>query len=300
MATATKTDTFNYDLFRKRVRLFDSDADGERNAAIRQALKQCAECDPPMHFWEAAGTAFGDVDIEERERLTRCVAWAEADAEEQRRIAEEQRRKADRSVEAAAQQKEINDRLRQDNARLNEALEGRDVETVDEENWFDVPWLKPDNLASTMLAVLVAEWNANAPLGRFFFEDYAPIVAEWLHTAVIVVFLLWVFFLGRGPGKILVKQLACWIAGWAVVVAFVASTNDNFNIHSYAFKLLLVPSRWWGTMGLPFDTGDYGIATLTATFVADCNGGFTFLRSIIEGARNAVSFIRHGIDALKS
>ena len=58
MPTATQAKVFNYDLFKKRVRLFDSDSDGERNLAFTQAVRQCAEHNPPLKFYEAASQAF--------------------------------------------------------------------------------------------------------------------------------------------------------------------------------------------------------------------------------------------------
>lgn len=53
---------FDVDLFRKRVRLFDSKSEGERDVAIRQALQQCTDCDPPLLFWEAVSAACGPMD----------------------------------------------------------------------------------------------------------------------------------------------------------------------------------------------------------------------------------------------
>jgi len=49
---------FDVELFRKRVRLFDSSQAGERDVAMRQALQQCAECEPPLLFCEAVSLAY--------------------------------------------------------------------------------------------------------------------------------------------------------------------------------------------------------------------------------------------------
>ena len=51
---------FDADLFRKLVRLFDSDREGERDVAMRQALQHCADCDPPLRFCDAVALAFGE------------------------------------------------------------------------------------------------------------------------------------------------------------------------------------------------------------------------------------------------
>ena len=56
MPVKEKEATFNFDLFRKCVGLFDSDRPGERDAAVRQALLQCAQSG--MYFQEAVVKAF--------------------------------------------------------------------------------------------------------------------------------------------------------------------------------------------------------------------------------------------------
>lgn len=62
-------ENFNFDLFRKRVRLFDSNREGERDNAVRQALKQCR--DSGALFCDAISEAYNNApdDSEWRQRV---------------------------------------------------------------------------------------------------------------------------------------------------------------------------------------------------------------------------------------
>ena len=60
MPTAAGKAQFDAVSFRKFVRLMDSPVEGERHAALYQALKQCGEHRPPLLFFEAASLALGN------------------------------------------------------------------------------------------------------------------------------------------------------------------------------------------------------------------------------------------------
>ena len=60
MPTAASKAQFDAVSFRKFVRLMDSPVEGERHAALYQALKQCGEHRPPLLFFEAASLALGN------------------------------------------------------------------------------------------------------------------------------------------------------------------------------------------------------------------------------------------------
>lgn len=257
MATATKARSFNYELFRKRVRLFDSNAEGERNEAVRQAIGQCARCEPPLHFWEAAGAAFGSVDEEERERLEERAESAESDAENARQDAE---------------------RLRQENARLDEELRIRPATDDGDVLRLTILASLLDKLEAALAIAISAEWAAVTPVGCFLLGDHAALIAEWLHAVAMGMFLLWSIALYRHSGtKTLSRQLGTWIVGWAVLVGLFGRLDSAFDIHAAGFKQLLVPYRWWGTMGLGFSGLDASVAMIVLGHVIDANAGFPFL-----------------------
>lgn len=60
MPTAANKSQFDVMSFRKFVRLMDSPVEGERHAALYQALKLCAQHRPPLLFFEAAALALGN------------------------------------------------------------------------------------------------------------------------------------------------------------------------------------------------------------------------------------------------
>jgi hypothetical protein len=291
MATATKTKPFNYDLFRKRVRLFDSDSHGERDLAIHQALIQCAESDPPLHFWEAAGAAFGGVDRDERARLEERAARAEAEAEDQRR-------KAESNAETAAQQKEISDRLRQDNARLAEELEKR-PDAREEFNWSEVEALQPIWLFVTLGAGLMCEWFAASPAGKSWLGDNAGIVAEWVHAPCMVLFVVWNVSVYKCEGfKQLLRDWAGWAGAWAFVVLMLHGTDPAFDIGSPAFRQLLVPYRWWATMGGNFSQDDCAFAIGSLVFVMDVTEGLPVTRWVLAKLARVLSAMKERLEAL--
>jgi hypothetical protein len=291
MATATKTKPFNYDLFRKRVRLFDSDSHGERDLAIHQALIQCAESDPPLHFWEAAGAAFGGVDRDERARLEERAARAEAEAEDQRR-------KAESNAEAAAQQKEISDRLRQDNARLAEELERRG-DGHKELNWPDIAILQPFWLLLTLVAALIGEWLAASPSGTSKLGDSAAIVAEWIHTPCMALFALWSVAVYKCEGfRRLLRDWAGWAGAWALAVLVLHGIDPAFDIGGLAFRQLLIPYRWWATMGGNFSQDDCASVIGALILVIDVSEGLPMTRWILAAIARVLSAVKDRLEAL--
>ena len=59
MPVAADKSQFDCIRYRSIVRLFDSPVEGERNAALNQALRLCAAHKPPLLFFEAAALSFG-------------------------------------------------------------------------------------------------------------------------------------------------------------------------------------------------------------------------------------------------
>jgi hypothetical protein len=73
MPAAPDKSQFDFIHFCKFVRLLDSDREGERNAALNQALKLCAENRPPLLFFEAAALAFGTRNVEHDDLLNKAA-----------------------------------------------------------------------------------------------------------------------------------------------------------------------------------------------------------------------------------
>jgi hypothetical protein len=312
MTTAAKIKPFNYDLFRKRVRLFDSDAQGERDLAMHQAIKQCAECEPPLHFWEAAGAAFGGVDRDERARLEERAARAEAEAEDQRR-------KAEGNAETAARQKEISDRLRQEDARLAEEvrrqkeigdqLRQENVRLAEEMrrqgvrgeefNWPDVWFLEPGCLGIVFGFGVNCEWLAATSMISNWFGDPNRIIAEWLHVACMSLFVLWTVALYKCKGlKRLLLSWGIWAGIWGILVFTFNRIDPAFDTGNFAFWQLLIPYRWWATMGTHFLPLDRICVFCAIPFTVDLCEGLPLMRLIVEKLGWVLSAFRDRIDAL--
>lgn len=281
MATATgaKPKTFNYDLFRKRVRLFDSDRDGERELAIQQALRQCAESEPPLHFWEAAGAAFGGADTGERERLEERAARAEAEAEDERRN--------------AAEQTEINDRLREEIARLSET---RDPDDYARGEWPDTWLLQPNPLLAMLAILLVCEWTAVTPLGHTWLGRYAATVSEWIHAFAMALFVVRSFAVYRRKGgRELAFDWIAWGSGWVLTAWVIGLTYPAF-MRSFFFRQMFVPYCWWATMGVTFRVGTFWIVFAALAFVIDLILGLPVSRWIVGRIAWAIALLRQELE----
>lgn len=288
MATATKARPFNYELFRKRVRLFDSDLAGERDTAIRQALGQCAESDPPVHFWEAAALAFGGVDGAERDELEERAARAEAEAAEQRD-------QAARNAEAAREQSEINARLREENARLEDALDRR-ADDGERRDWPEIGALQPTSLLLMFAFVLVCEWSAIAPLGHAWLGRSAWIVAEWIHALAIALFIVWSFAVYRREGlRELLFGWAAWGGIWVFAVWVIGLNLPGFT-HKFLYRQMFVPYCWWATMGIAFRPGTIWIVFIALAVAVDLILGFPVSRWIVGMIIGAITLLKNWLE----
>jgi hypothetical protein len=291
MPTATQAKTFNYDLFRKRVRLADSDFEGERNLALTQALRQCAEQQPPMLFFEAVCAAFGQVDKEERERLLERAEEAEAKVEDQRK-------KAGILAAAIEQQKEIGARLKQENARLAEELESRPP--VDPDSPWVQDWMLQPTALLLILGIAVAcEWAAVTPFAKSCVGDSAGTVSEWIHVLCMVLFAAWSFAIHKRKGwDRMMSSWGIWIGGWVFIAVTIGFTDPTFDTGTFAFRQLLVPYCWWATMGANFSPNDLVIVFVALAFVVDGNAGLPVCRWIVPRLKWAFAGLRERLATL--
>jgi hypothetical protein len=262
MATAGKAKSFNYELFRKRVRLFDSSADGERDLAVTQALKQCAQSDPPMHFWEAAGTAFGfgESGNEEVEELKERAATAQEESAHLRRSAE--------------RQEQVCDQLRNENARLAEKLDrvANEVKELRAPEWPQIWVLRPQVLLVAAGIVVALEWFAITPLGISWLADRGSIIAEWLHAIAMGIFVVWSVALWKCDGaKKVFEQWVVWTSCWVPCAVWMWVLDRH--LAGVGFQQLLVPYRWWATMGVGFSLPDCGLVFFGVAIAVDRNLG---------------------------
>jgi hypothetical protein len=118
MPVREKEAACNFDLLRKCVRLLDSDKPGERDAAMRQAMLQCAQSG--MFFWEAVVKAFREESDDKAEAANR----------------ELQQRLEQRESEAAI----LADRFVEAQQRIQQLMRGRD-EREEREREYSFPGL---------------------------------------------------------------------------------------------------------------------------------------------------------------
>jgi hypothetical protein len=263
MQTATETRVFNYALFRKRVMLFDSDSDGERNLAFTQALRQCAERSPPLKFHEAAAHAFGSDDAElaaAHDRVSELeseIARLEQDAE--------------RLANGLTEQREINAVLQDRAARLQAELRNRhDVPNKDDADtrfveqwkrngaalkwllrklWPPVNWTWPNILTLALGADIAITWFWLNMLGP---DSDAPLPLLLLVAFRIALFVAWGVAIFRRDGRdMLLVKSAVWMLGWWLVVllATCVETGDlGFNVPAINKRDILAmfaPTLWW-------------------------------------------------------
>lgn len=219
MATATQAG-FNYDLFKKRVRLFDSDRDGERNTAISQALRQCAEHDPPLLFYEAMSGAFGDGNNTDQNRM-----------------------KAD-----FAELKTVASRLNDENGRLLQEVDRlRLLRTASE--WPPAWFVQPKPLLFALGITVAMEWLLLLPFWELPEPD-AFLLVQWAHTICVGLFLLWSVALYKCEGS---KRLAlgrlAWGGAWFFLVAIQAFYHGGFHQNAFRIGVMATPLHWWSAVG---------------------------------------------------
>lgn len=275
MATATEKKTFNYELFRKRVRLFDSSFVGERDLAISQALAQCAKHEPPMLFWEAAAVAFGGATAE-IDRLADQIA-------QMQREAAAREREAASLAASLAEIRQANERLEQENRAWEDEvcrLAGGEAAPPALRFLRPKPWLVAAGLA------LAAEWLSACLAARARSAEEIYFMLQWLHVLAMALFLAWgvALYKSAGIGPLLVKS-AVWIAGWAVAIGLLAWTHGGFEKNALAVDQMLLPTCWWGTRGVRASGLDAGIALFLLQWTLDLNLGLPFGRALCSLAQ---------------
>jgi hypothetical protein len=240
MATATQAGVFNYDLFKKRVKLFDSNRDGERNVAISQALKQCAEHDPPLLFWEAVSGAFGGGNNADHERLK--AEFAELKT-------------------VASSLNEENSRLLQEVNHLRQARPASD--------WPDAWFLQPRPLLFALSIGVAAEWLLMLPFWALT-EPVAFLLVQWTHTICAALFVMWSMATFKCEGsKRLVLGWLSWGGAWFFLIAVHAFLDAGIHWSGFRFWVMAAPLHWWSAVGFGARGDNVTAALIVLTAVID-------------------------------
>jgi hypothetical protein len=186
--------------------------------------------------------------------------------------------------------KEENTRLSDDLARV--ATEARRAE------WPDTLVLRPVVLLVTLVVLVAAEWVAITPFGVSWLGDRAPIVAEWVHAVAMAIFMIWSMALYKREGfdKFWEQGLA-WTTSWAMVVFCIWLIDPNFAAGSFAFKQLLVPYRWWGTMGANFSLMDCAVVFVSLGVTLDINLGCPVARAVLEATGSLIYWAKEKLES---
>jgi hypothetical protein len=151
------------------------------------------------------------------------------------------------------------------------ATQQDDDETQD---WFDGLMRRPRLLLAMLGLCTASEWIAVTPMGQGWIPGDAAWVAEWVRVLAMGMFVCWsVSVLFRdGPNRLL-GLWAAWLAGWALVVGWVAWFDPALVRTGLAFNQMLVPYGWWATMGAPFTPGECYVALAVLALVLDVCAG---------------------------
>lgn len=275
MPSATEKKEFNYDLFRKRVRLFDSDSIGERELAVSQALRQCAQHEPPLLFWEVTAAAFGGSSAAAMDELAEKVSHLQA-------VAAERERNATRLAASLAEARQAVERLTQENAMWESEI----CQLSDDGHGLAKLWaLRPKPLTTAFGIAIAAEWlTAWLWAGSQTWVDaYFPL--QWLHTLAIVLFLAWSVSLWKCAGiKRLLAKWAIWIAGWAATIGLLAYLHGGGLANELAFKQQILPVCWWGTRGVAVSGLDVRVVFFTLQWTLDLSLGLPITRALCAAA----------------
>jgi len=240
MATATQAGVFNYDLFKKRVKLFDSNRDGERNVAISQALKQCAEHDPPLLFCEAVAVAFGGGNSADQDRI-----------------------KAD-----FAELKTVASRLNDENGRLLQEVDRlRQMSAASE--WPPAWFVQPRPLLFALGIAVAMEWLLLLPFWELPESDTFLLV-QWMHTICAGLFLLWsmAVFKCEGSKRLALGWLA-WGGAWAFLVAIHAVYHGGFHMNAFRIGVMASPLHWWSAVRFGSAANNVASTLIALAFVID-------------------------------
>jgi len=240
MATATQAGVFNYDLFKKRVRLFDSNRDGERNVAISQALKQCAEHDPPLLFYEAVSGAFGGGNSADHERL-------KADFEQLKTVAAG---------------------LNEENARLLQEVDRLRLMSAASE-WPPAWFVQPKPLLFALGIAVAMEWLLLLPFWELPESDTFLLV-QWAHAICAGLFLLWsmAVFKCEGSKRLALGWLA-WGGAWCFLVAIRAAYHGGFHQNAFRIGVMASPLHWWGAVRMGSAANNVASTLIALAFVID-------------------------------
>jgi hypothetical protein len=277
MPTATQTKTFNYDLLRKRVRLFDSNSDGERNLAVTQALRQCAEQQPPVLFYEAVCGAFGGGNNAELEKLR-----ADLEREKLRANAELEKLR-DEFEELKAVASALND----ENQRLMEEVETLG-QTISKTAWPSTWILQPKPLLVILGLCVAVEWLAG-PLVRGSSGVAMPFfITECLHMVSVAMFVLWsIAQYKSGDLEDLGWHWSIWIGGWLPFVLWHLAHAHNAT--SSGIDIWLIPLYYWNCIRPDLGNGDIAFALSLLFLVVDVNIGLPVVRWTLATLRNVIA-----------
>jgi uncharacterized coiled-coil protein SlyX len=283
MATATQAKLFNYDLFKKRVRLFDSDSDGERNLAFTQALRQCVEHTPPLKFHEAASQAFGFDGGKLAAALDR-VTQLESEITRLEDAGET-------LANALAEQQEINAELQETIDRLQAELQNRQGIAHGSANagfptnalssyavlkwllrkiWPPIIWNWPNLLTVLLGADSAIAWVWINVRGS---EMNVPAVLMYIIWFRVALLTAWIVLIDRrqGRGVLIVKSSLWLVMWWSVVIATNLLNHvevaDYVSLTPVNVAMMLAPVFWWCPLLATFHAVPIVLIALMGLFV---------------------------------
>jgi hypothetical protein len=212
-ATKSKK-TFNIDLFRKRVRLFDSDSEGERTLAFNQCIEQCHDYE--KLFWEVSGDAFGTST-------------------------------SSTSTEELNQVKQENQRLHEQNAALTQELAKKPEPVIVDASWPDYEILQPDFLTVVLGGVVYLGWIFKN-FSVFLDVQHAVEQSLWAHSISMAFFMLWSLsiFMTAGIREMMIRWVV-WAGAWAAFAGTSLLMHDGNAHNLWRMYYMTAPLDWWNS-----------------------------------------------------
>ena len=232
MTATTKETACNFDLLRKCVRLLDSDRPGEREAAFRQALKQCTQSG--ILFWEAVVQAFRE---EDDSRMEDAVCELQARLEQRE---SEAALLAEKYMEAEA-------RIQQLTGAHEENKPAYSFRRLVRHSW-SLPQTRLLALALVIACRLLffwywgdsdsaaTFWMVSVPMGGFALHIFCKWTCLQFRAAGLLQLLVkWsVFAVG------LVLSFACFFGEWSWVFGFDISAWSGYPVLSHGLGLFIL------------------------------------------------------------
>jgi len=250
----TTTGVFNAELFKKRIRQADS-SDGDGAVALTQAVKQCREHEPPVHFYEAIVEAFGKND--------------------------------------AAQWKARNEKLEQENSYLREQLE-EETQTEPEtpkgtSAWPDDWALQPKQLVIFASVLAGIEWLIGSSFGHYVIHGDRLLIVMWLHMLTLAIFGLWAVAVFKLSGvSQLILRVAVWGAGWFALLGWMVYRHGDAKVTHTPMMLMLLPVNWWSGARMNIARLDLLVVFLVLVVALDVNLRGAMTGWVIAKVRNTV------------